>query len=68
MADQAGAAAEAIPGANDDLSQNINASIWSLTAVSGVILGLRLWAKWLKRRGLWWDDHLLIVSWVSGGP
>jgi len=67
MADQAGGAGGAIPRADDDLSQNINAAIWALTGVSGVLLLLRLWGKWLKHRGLWWDDHLLIVSWVSSG-
>ncbi|KAI0025148.1 hypothetical protein F4780DRAFT_792719 [Xylariomycetidae sp. FL0641] len=40
------------------------ASVWVLTAFSLVFLGLRLYCKFVGHRGLWWDDHILIVSWV----
>jgi hypothetical protein len=37
---------------------------WALTLLAGVFLGLRLYAKLSRKQGLWWDDHILIVSWV----
>jgi Kef-type K+ transport system membrane component KefB len=52
-------------GASVDIGMNINAVDWSLTAVSGLLLGIRLYVKLARRRGLWWDDHLLLASWVS---
>lgn len=48
-----------------DIGVNINGVDWSLTAVSGLILGIRLYVKLARRRGLWWDDYLLLASWVS---
>lgn len=27
-------------------------------------MGLRLYAKLSRKQGLWWDDHILITSWV----
>jgi len=57
-----------IPGYYEDLGYQIDVVSWTLTAVSGIILALRLWCKWFKHRGLWWDDNLLVVSWVSRHP
>ncbi|KAJ3539443.1 hypothetical protein NM208_g5495 [Fusarium decemcellulare] len=37
----------------------------SVTVVAAVFLGLRLYCKIVRGRGLWWDDHLLIAAWVS---
>ena len=39
-------------------------SIWVLTVVSAVFLALRVYAKLMRRRSLWWDDYFLILSWV----
>jgi hypothetical protein len=40
---------------------------WTLTSLSGFFLAVRIFCKlWTKRR-LWWDDHMLAVSWVSDG-
>lgn len=36
-----------------------------LTFLSGIFLGLRLYCKLVRRRGFWWDDHVLIAAWVS---
>jgi len=41
---------------------------WALVAVSGLFLVLRLYCKFLKHRGLWWDDHVLVMAWVSSIP
>ncbi|KAK4214934.1 hypothetical protein QBC37DRAFT_439838 [Rhypophila decipiens] len=40
-------------------------AIWLMTSVSGVFLALRLYCKFLKKRGLWWDDHVLVASWLA---
>jgi hypothetical protein len=37
----------------------------SLTFLSAVFLGLRLYCKIVRHRGFWWDDHVLIAAWVS---
>ncbi|KAL1608877.1 hypothetical protein SLS59_002068 [Nothophoma quercina] len=38
---------------------------WWLTFLCGGFLGLRIYAKLSRRQGLWWDDWILISSWVS---
>lgn len=38
---------------------------WTLDAVSGLFLGLRIYCKLSRKRRLWWDDYLLIASWVG---
>ncbi len=48
-----------------DFGSQINFTIWLLTALSSAFLALRVYCKFLRHRGLWWDDHLLILSWVS---
>lgn len=40
-------------------------SIWALTIVSAIFLGLRVYCKLTRHRALWWDDYFLIFSWVS---
>lgn len=39
--------------------------VWLLSLVSGILLGLRLFTKWLRAQQLWSDDGFLIASWVS---
>jgi hypothetical protein len=51
------------PGDNN-LGPYLNRVIWSLAALSSLFLGLRVYCKFLRRRQLWWDDHVLIASWV----
>ncbi len=48
-----------------DFGPQINFTLWLLTALSAAFLALRIYCKFLRHRGLWWDDHLLIASWVS---
>jgi hypothetical protein len=48
-----------------DFGPQINFTLWLLTALSAAFLSLRVYCKFLRHRGLWWDDHLLIASWVS---
>lgn len=41
------------------------AAIWTLFATSTIFLTLRIYCKIWRSRGLWWDDLVLIISWVS---
>ncbi|KAI1506463.1 hypothetical protein F5X99DRAFT_3585 [Biscogniauxia marginata] len=40
------------------------ASLWTISVVSGAILGLRLVAKLIRGRHLWWDDYIMIFAWL----
>ena len=51
-----------------DEGKNINVSTWTLVGLSLLFLGLRVACKMGRHRGLWWDDHLLIASWVRLQP
>ncbi|KAH9872873.1 hypothetical protein J1614_005267 [Plenodomus biglobosus] len=37
---------------------------WWLTFFCGAFLSLRIYAKLSRKQKLWWDDYILIVSWV----
>ena len=50
---------------HDNSAPQILASIWSLAGVATVFLCLRIFCRMLKRRTLWWDDAILIASWVG---
>lgn len=50
---------------HDNYGPQVNYAIWALTAAAATFLGLRVYCKFLRRRGLWWDDYILIASWVS---
>ncbi|KAK4032729.1 hypothetical protein C8A01DRAFT_20235 [Parachaetomium inaequale] len=39
--------------------------VWPLAALSTLFLGLRAYCKLSRRHRLWWDDYILIASWVS---
>lgn len=47
-----------------DRGTRLLVSCWTLTAASALLLFLRVYCKLWRGRGLWWDDHLLIISWV----
>ncbi|KAL1838031.1 hypothetical protein VTJ49DRAFT_3125 [Mycothermus thermophilus] len=48
-----------------DLGPQVNFTMWLLTALSSAFLALRIYCKFLRHRGLWWDDHLLIAAWLA---
>ena len=50
---------------HDNAGPKLNAVIWTLTAISGLILCLRIYCRVTRRKGLWWDDAFLIAAWVS---
>lgn len=45
--------------------KELNAGLWSLFAGATAFLVLRIWTKITRRHGVWWDDHILLLSWVS---
>lgn len=50
---------------HDNAGPKLNAIIWVLTAISGLVLALRIYCRAIRRRSLWWDDAFLIAAWVS---
>ncbi|KAI6599137.1 hypothetical protein MCOR12_005109 [Pyricularia oryzae] len=50
---------------HEDFGPQVNYAIWMMTALSAVFLALRVYCKFLRHKGLWWDDHVLIISWIS---
>src|SRR3569833_3267433 len=51
---------------HDNQGHKMNAISWTLTALASVVLMLRQYSKYLRRKHLWWDDYILIAAWVSG--
>ena len=51
--------------APNDYGPTMNISLWTLTGLSLTFMSLRIYAKVTRHRGLWWDDWMLIASWVS---
>ncbi|KAL4767840.1 hypothetical protein BDW60DRAFT_211542 [Aspergillus nidulans var. acristatus] len=49
----------------DSRGTRLDASCWSLAVAAAILLVLRIYCKLWRGRGLWWDDHMLIISWVS---
>ncbi|ORY61555.1 uncharacterized protein BCR38DRAFT_476275 [Pseudomassariella vexata] len=49
---------------HDDYGPQIHLTIWTLTAVAAAWLGVRIYCKCARHRGLWFDDYVLIASWV----
>lgn len=43
--------------------KELNAGIWTLYAGATTLLAARIWSK-LRRHGLWYDDFILLVTWV----
>jgi hypothetical protein len=50
---------------HDNLGPNLNIAVWILTGAALIFLGLRLYCKLSIRRGLWWDDYVLVAASVS---
>ncbi|KAK2036257.1 hypothetical protein LZ31DRAFT_571489 [Colletotrichum somersetense] len=47
-----------------DPAPRVVASIWIMISVSTIFLFLRVYCKKIRSRGMWIDDHILIVSWM----
>ncbi|KAK3934691.1 hypothetical protein QBC46DRAFT_299422 [Diplogelasinospora grovesii] len=52
-------------GPVESMGPAINIAGWLLVSFSGLFLALRIYCKFLKHRGLWWDDHVLLAAWVA---
>ncbi|KAK1989140.1 hypothetical protein LZ30DRAFT_755536 [Colletotrichum cereale] len=50
---------------HDDYGPRLLFAVWALVSVSGGFIGLRLYCKFSRARGLWLDDHVLIASWSA---
>jgi hypothetical protein len=48
-----------------DHAPSLLAAAWTLLGLASIALGLRVYCKWSSGRRLWWDDGVLIASWVS---
>ncbi|KAK3934519.1 hypothetical protein QBC46DRAFT_427091 [Diplogelasinospora grovesii] len=52
-----------------DMGQNhgpqLNAVVWLMVAVSALFLMTRLYLKIRQKRGLWWDDYVLLLAWIA---
>ncbi|KAH8900447.1 hypothetical protein GQ53DRAFT_633211 [Thozetella sp. PMI_491] len=59
------AAAPAVVLPHDEYGSQINALNWTMVAMSGMILTLRIYLKLSRRRILGWDDHILCIAWLS---
>ncbi|KAK4657613.1 hypothetical protein QC762_000890 [Podospora pseudocomata] len=53
------------PQPYEDYSQVLNFVIWVLAGHATIFIFLRLWGKYYRGRRLWWDDYLLIFSWLA---
>ncbi|KAH7303322.1 hypothetical protein B0I35DRAFT_498578 [Stachybotrys elegans] len=42
----------------------VNIAVWSLFALSSIFIALRLFCKFKRHRGLWWDNYVLVASWI----
>lgn len=53
---------------HDDMGPALLAVSWTFVSLASILLGLRVYCKLASRRGLWWDDWILIIAWVSKSP
>ncbi|PSN75246.1 hypothetical protein BS50DRAFT_462296, partial [Corynespora cassiicola Philippines] len=44
--------------------KELNAGLWSLFAGATAFLVARIWVKVTRRHGLWYDDYILLISWL----
>lgn len=49
---------------HDNAGPHLVRTIWVLIGFSLIFLLLRVYAKFIRHRGLWWDDYILIGSWL----
>lgn len=45
-------------------SKQVYIGLWCLQAGATAFLAARLWMKHMRRHGIWWDDYILVISWV----
>ncbi|KAK4173536.1 hypothetical protein QBC36DRAFT_359783 [Triangularia setosa] len=47
-----------------DGGPTVSRTIWAFLGFSTIFLALRIYCKKWRSRGLWWDDYVLIFSWM----
>jgi hypothetical protein len=40
-------------------------TIWPLIVMAALFIWLRIYCKFRRHRGLWWDDYALVASWIA---
>ncbi|KAK0744591.1 hypothetical protein B0T21DRAFT_304227 [Apiosordaria backusii] len=47
-----------------DKGPTVSRTIWAFLGFATLFLALRIYCKKWRSRGLWWDDYVLILSWL----
>jgi hypothetical protein len=50
---------------HDNAGMRLVVSIWVMNSLALAFLLTRVYCKFLRHRGLWWDDGVLIAAYVS---
>ncbi|KAK1760375.1 hypothetical protein QBC47DRAFT_396371 [Echria macrotheca] len=61
---QTSSAAADGPHDDDSYGSRILAACWLVNILSTIIIGLRVYCKLKRSKALWYDDHILIASWL----
>ena len=49
---------------HDSAGAQVNSVQWTLFSIATCFLAVRLYCKRISRQGIWWDDLILVISWV----
>ena len=52
---------------HDNLGPTVLGTTWTFVTLSLSFILLRVYCKFARHRALWWDDYILIASWVCTG-
>ncbi|KAK9415249.1 hypothetical protein SUNI508_02097 [Seiridium unicorne] len=49
---------------HDNFGPQVNVCVWVLSSMAAAWLILRVYYKFLRQKRLWWDNYILIASWL----
>jgi len=49
---------------HDNQGIKMNVVSWSLQIFASLFVALRVYCKFTRKRGLWWDDYILLAAWI----
>jgi len=49
---------------HDNQGLKMNVVDWSLHIFATLFLALRIYCKFTRKRGMWWDDYILVAAWL----
>ncbi|SPO07579.1 uncharacterized protein DNG_10274 [Cephalotrichum gorgonifer] len=49
---------------HDNAGPRLKATSWTLVSLATAFAAIRVYCKLSARHGLWWDDYMIIASWV----